>query len=144
MMIGASWRKLAAEPARWTRLRGSARSIARSMQYLGAHWRGEHHIARAVLINGLLFYVVASAVMFGAIAGLGWPPLTLSTLVIATGLLVVGLLWSAVGIVRSAMRTIEDSQAAPGWKVFAMLSAVLLVLVIIAFASDVRRLLLNA
>ena len=45
--------------------------------------------------------------------------------------------WSWVGMVRSAVRTLRDGQAHWGWKAVAMLALVLVAVFIVAAASDI-------
>ncbi len=110
------------------------------IQYLTRHWQGAHHILLALLVNGILVYTLAIAAILLVANQLQWPVLSTPQLVASLLPLLVIFGWSGVGVMRSALRTISDQHAHPVWKIFSVVAALLVLVAIVATASDLRRL----
>ena len=77
--------------------------------YLIEHWRGQQPIARALFVNGFLGYLalVGIVAVGSALMPPGWRtswPAFRSVLVF----FVIWLVWAAIGILRSALRTLRE------------------------------------
>ena len=92
------------------------------------HWRGQQHIAWALFVNGLLGWV-AIALTWAIVSDAA--PLTWSQQVLWADLafFVAWSLWAAVGIFRSALRTLREPSA---WLTKAV--AVLALIALLGFA----------
>jgi len=98
------------------------------ISYLKRHWRGQHHIAWALFVNGLLGCVAAT--LAGAIVS-DATPLNWSRPILWADLAVfaVWFLWAVVGIFRSAMRALREQST---WLTKAV--AVLALIILLWFA----------
>jgi hypothetical protein len=67
--------------------------------YIVAHWRGEQSLARSFLVNGLLGFIVVPLVF----VALGYVIRAEAFVYVGFCLILVWLVWAAVGIVRCAI-----------------------------------------
>ncbi len=102
--------------------------------YLQAHWRGQHHVGWSLFVNGVAAYLLGALLFAGLLLERPPPPPIAAALAVA--LLLAVFVWSWVGMVRSAVRTLREGQAHWGWKAVAILALVLVAVFIVAAASD--------
>ena len=108
------------------------RGIKSILNYVAQHWRGLHGIVWSTLVNGVLVFpvasfLVASVGVFVELEGVGfW---------LLFAVLVAVVIWSLVGIHRSAWRTIRDPKSSIPLRAasIAALGLVVLVLVLIFY-----------
>ena len=107
-------------------------------RYLVSHWQGEHHIVWSVFANGLMVYLALLAIFTVAISPVAWPSATLSPPIPIWLVPIVMMMWSGVGIARSAIRTVKDQRELWVWRAFAVGSLVLVGLSGVGLANDIR------
>lgn len=116
--------------------------MRKMIEYFKRHWRGDHHILQASMVNGILTYIVTVGAVLLVAERLNWPALSTPQLA-ATVLLLLSIFgWSGVGIGRAAVRTIKDQRTHPGWKIFAAFVSAILAAAIVATMRDIYRLFL--
>lgn len=110
--------------------------------YIVRHWRGQHGILWSTIVNGLLAYLAVVFALLGAAAALRGSG-TVGGLAVMSGLaaFAVVMVWSLVGICRSAFRTIRAPETGIALKAVAIAALVLVVVVVVAILNDVRFLL---
>lgn len=118
----------------------SEKSSASAKNYVMRHWRGEHSLARAFFINGILFYFSVLLLLlgldyfvFGESGFLVMPMLLL---------FVVGLVWSFVGIAKSEIKILRSGDASMTRKFFAAGAIGVVALCAFYVVKDLRMLLL--
>ena len=111
------------------------------MNYIIDHWCGQHHIVRS-LVNVLLVYigmvagvVIARPLIPGTGGQSGW---MLTLALVAVFVYSALLLWSCVGVARSAMRTLRDHASGLASKIIAVCALLLLVAGLVALVNDLR------
>jgi len=107
-------------------------------RYVSDHWSGQHHILQSVLVNGALIYLFTIAVYLLLAMLLGWPSMTPTTVRLSALPFLVVVAWSWVGIVRSAIRTIRNTQTHWIWKAVAVIAVLLVAHLLLALANDIR------
>jgi drug/metabolite transporter (DMT)-like permease len=102
--------------------------MGKMLSYLMRHWRGRHHIAWALFVNGLLGLV---AVILAESIVSDSTPLNWSQQVLWANLAVFAawFLWAGVGIFRSALRALQEPST---WLTKAL--AVLALIALLGFA----------
>jgi hypothetical protein len=112
------------------------------IEYAKDHWRGKHHIAWSLFINGLLPYAVILAVAIAASIFL--PGFFLSGFRHDPGLWLFALmwiswlLWFAVGTTRSAFRTLREPLSGITPKVLSIAALLLLAIGFVLLMSDMQ------
>jgi len=111
------------------------------LSYLRDHWDGRQPIVWSVLINGVGAYLIAVGAVVAAGDAIGSPDSRRPSFwLLFCGFFAV-VIWSLVGIVRSAFRTIRNSETGIASKAISVAALFLVVVVIIVSAPDVARLL---
>jgi hypothetical protein len=77
--------------------------------YVVEHWNGNQSLFRSFFLNGVCFYFVAIAlVMFFGQSTFGKNQ---AALVAIIAMFVVGMLWSIIGVVRAAIKTLRSRES---------------------------------
>ena len=105
-------------------------------RYVAGHWRGDHSLARSVLLNGLLIYLVlvVALVSLGQLITAQW------FLFLGLAVFLVCGIWAAVGIVRCALRITISADATLFNRLLAVASIVAVSAAIVLAVFDLRSL----
>jgi hypothetical protein len=105
--------------------------------YFIAHWRGEHSLAKSVLLNGLLSYLALTA----ALVYVGRNVLTSQAFVYSgMAMFLAWFVWASVGISRCAIRIARSSDSSLPRKILAVLALIGLIAAVITAANDIWNL----
>jgi hypothetical protein len=78
------------------------------MNYITTHWRGQQGLLRSTLINGVLAYLVLIIISVGLGSAF---QITGAAVLVVVAIILVWMVWAAVGIVRCGLRNALDSNS---------------------------------
>jgi hypothetical protein len=106
------------------------------LAYLQNHWRGNHHIAQSLLVNGALVLFVMVALTAVLFVSTDPGPLSRAALGVITVIFLISIIWAAVGIVRSAIRTLRDHAFSWVAKATAIIALIVVAATLFALRND--------